>query len=150
MQENFSIINTTKDKLPRLSFLDIKNDILGKRYNLSIVFIDSKKSKELNSEYRKINKPTNILSFSYSKTEGEILLCIEKIKKETKKFNRTFLQLLGFLVIHGCLHLKGFEHNAKMEVAEQKYDTKYFHRNRCGDIHHKSSSGRIYKRRKKS
>ena len=128
-EEKISVVNKTKGKLPRLPFVLIKNDILGKDYSLSIAFIRKTKSKEINNLYRQTNKPTNILSFPLSKTEGEILLCPELIKTETKKFDRTFRELLGFLVIHGCLHLKGMEHSSTMEKAEKKYDQKYFSRN---------------------
>ena len=129
MDEHVSITNQTKGKLPSLPFALIKNDILGKGYTLSIVFISTGKSKSLNNTYRKKNNPTNILSFPLSKNEGEILLCPTVIKTETKKFGRTFRELLGFLVIHGMLHLKGMEHSSTMEAAEEKYDKKYFSRN---------------------
>lgn len=128
MSEDFSVINKTKGKLPSLPFLLIKDDILGKDYSLSIAFIGKKKMRELNNQYRGKNNPTNILSFPLSKKEGEILLCPEVIKTETQKFNRNFRALLGYLVIHGCLHLKGMTHSSTMEKAEKKYDQKYFGR----------------------
>ena len=105
----------------------IKNDILGKEYSLSIALISAKKSQEINKQYRKKDKPTNILSFVFNKNEGEILLCPAVIKKETKNFGRTYKELLGFLVIHGMLHLKGMKHSSTMEKEEKKYDKKYFH-----------------------
>jgi len=133
---NFSLVNLTKIKtkelaLPtgRQAFVVIKNDILGKKYNLSIVFVSEKKSREINKKYRDKDKSTNILSFPLSKTEGEILLCPALIKRETKKFERNFRELLGYLVIHGCLHLKGMEHSSRMDKEEEKYDKKYFSRN---------------------
>jgi len=129
MDEHVSITNQTKGKLPSLPFVLIKNDILGKGYTLSIAFVSTGKSKELNNTYRKKNNPTNILSFPLSKQSGEILLCPTVIKTETKKFGRTYRRLLGFLVIHGMLHLKGMEHSSTMETAEEKYDKKYFSRN---------------------
>jgi probable rRNA maturation factor len=129
MEEKVSIINKTKGKLPSLPFVLIKEDILGKEFDLSIAFISKSKSKELNNKYRGKNNPTNILSFPFSKNEGEILICPDIVKTETKKFGRTFRGLLGFLVIHGCLHLKGMEHSSTMEKQESKYDQKYFSRN---------------------
>ena len=150
MSDNFSIINKTKNKIPVLPILDIKNDILGEEYSFSLAFVGEKKSRELNNEYRKKDKSTNVLSFPLSKTSGEILLCPSLIKTETKKFERNFPQLVGFLVIHGMLHLKGMEHSSRMEGAEQKYDQKYFYRNRHGVYHDESRSGRIFKGRKKS
>lgn len=128
----------------------IKNDILGKKYSLSIAQISAQKSREINKKYRKKDKPTNVLSFAFSKKEGEILLCPSVIKKEIKKFDRTFPELMGFLVIHGMLHLKGMEHSSRMERLEEKYDQKYFSRHRHRILHDSSRGGRISKRRKKS
>jgi probable rRNA maturation factor len=132
------------------NFSIIKNDILGKKYSLSIAYVDEKKSRELNKKYRGKNKPTNILSFPLRKNMGEIILCPVVIKKEAKKFNKSFSRFLGFLVIHGMLHLEGMEHSSRMERAEEKYDQKYFCRNRCRVVHDASRSRRIFKRRKKS
>ena len=103
----------------------IKNDILGKDYSLSLAFIDEVTSQRLNKTYRKKDKPTNILSFPLSKTEGEILICPVVVKRELKKFGRTYRQLLGFLVIHGMLHLKGFSHGSTMENEERKWMKKF-------------------------
>ena len=138
MDNKFSITNTTKGKIPLLQFKKIKNDILGKNYSLSIAFVTEKTSQIFNKEYRNKNKPTNILSFTLHKNEGEIILCMPVIKREAKKFDRTFDQFLGFLVIHGMLHLEGMEHSSRMEEAEEKYDKKYFCRNRCRIVHDKS------------
>lgn len=131
-------------------FSVIKNDILGKKYSLSIAYVDEKKSRFLNKKYRKIDKATNVLSFALNKNTGEIVLCPAIIKKEAKIFGKTFNQFLGFLVIHGMLHLEGMEHGSRMEEAETKYDKKYFGRNRRGVIHDSSRGRRIFKRRKKS
>jgi len=131
-------------------FSRIKNDILGKDYSLSIAYISQNKSKELNKKFRKKDKPTNILSFALHKNVGEILLCLPVIRKEAKNFERTFEQFLGFLVIHGMLHLKGMKHSSTMERTEKKYDTKYFGGNRRGLSHDTNSGGRISRRRKKS
>ena len=150
MQGEFSLINITKGKLPSLPFVQIKDDILGQDYNLSIAFVGEAKSKELNKRYRNKDKSTNILSFALSKNAGELVLCPNVIKKEYKNFDRKLPEFIGFLVIHGMLHLKGFEHSSKMERAEQKYDQRYFYRDRHGLGHNASHRGRISKGRKKS
>ncbi|OGI60051.1 rRNA maturation RNase YbeY [Candidatus Nomurabacteria bacterium RIFCSPHIGHO2_01_FULL_37_25] len=150
MEENFSIINKTKSKLPPLPFLKIKNDILGKKYSLSIAYVAENKSKEINKKYRKKDRATNILSFSLRENEGELILCPTVVKREAKDFSKTFDQFLGFLVIHGMLHLKGMTHSSTMEKAERKYDEKYFSGNRPRLLNDESRGGRIFKRRKKS
>jgi probable rRNA maturation factor len=130
LEENFSLINKTKDKLPACPFVDIKDDILGKDYVLSVAFVSESVSKKLNKNYRQKDYPANVLSFPFSEKSGEIVLCPSVIKKEAKNFDRTFRQFIGFLVIHGMLHLKGMEHSSKMEREEKKYDQKYFNSNR--------------------
>jgi probable rRNA maturation factor len=104
-----------------MRFKNIKNDILGKKYSLSIACVPEKKSKELNKKYRNKNKSTNILSFPLRQDEGEIILCPAVIRREAKNFGKTFDQFMGFLVIHGMLHLKGYDHGKKMEKEEEKY-----------------------------
>jgi len=150
MLDNFSKINKTKGKLPSLPFAIIKNDILGQKYSLSLAFVGEKKSCELNNLYRKINKSTNILSFPLDKNLGEIIICPSVVKRELKKFNKTFKELLGFLVIHGMLHLKGMQHSSRMEREEKKYYEKYFCRNRYRIHKNESCCGRIFKGRKRS
>lgn len=109
---------------------NVKNDILGRDYSLSVALITEKKSREINKKYRKKDKPTNVLSFPLRKNEGEILLCRSVIKREAKerKFDKSFEELMGFLVIHGMLHLKGMKHGEKMEKLESFYCKKYLSR----------------------
>lgn len=112
-------------RIPSLPFLAVKNDILGRTYNLSIAFVNEKTSYKINKIYRKKDKGTNILSFILSPKKGEIVLCLSIIKNEAKdenkKFGKNYRELLLFLVIHGMLHLKGMQHGTKMEKAEKKY-----------------------------
>lgn len=120
-----SFIYKTKGKLPRLPFANMKNEILGEDYELTIVSATNNLSKKLNNEYRQKNYPTNILSFPLSKKEGEIILDLKTIKKEAPSFNMSYTNFLGFLVIHGMLHLKGMEHGSTMERQEKKWCKKF-------------------------
>lgn len=132
------------------NFSNIKNDILGKVYSLSIAFVDKNKSRELNKKYRNKNKATNVLSFSLSENSGELILCKEVIEKEMKKFDKNFPDLVRYLVIHGMLHLKGYEHSSTMNKLEEKYDQKYNSRNRPRVLNDEDRSRRVRKGRKKS
>ena len=111
-------------------YTQLKNDILGKQYSLSIAYVSEKKSREINKKYRGKDKATNVLSFPLRKNEGELVLCKAVIKKEAlgrrpmgeaKNSNKIFKEWLGFLVIHGLLHLKGLEHGKRMEKLEKFY-----------------------------
>jgi len=126
LEESFSITNKTKGKLPSLPFVKIKEKILGKDYSLSLSFIGPKAIKSLNSTYRKVNKPTDILSFPLSKKEGEIFICPKIAIVKAVKFQRNQTNFLFFLFIHGLVHLSGYDHGKKMEAVENKY-RKYFH-----------------------
>jgi probable rRNA maturation factor len=125
MSENFSITNKTNSTLPRVPFAKIKDEVLGAKYNLSLVFIGRTRSKKLNSAYRQKNYPTNILSYTFDKNNGEIFITPEVVKKQTKKFERKYDNLIGFLFIHGLLHLKGFDHGSRMERAEEVIRRKF-------------------------
>jgi len=103
----------------------IKNDILGKRYELSFAFISKNRIKFLNKTYRKKNEPTDILSFPLSKDSGEILICRTVAKTKAGGFGKTLEEYVLFLVIHGILHLKGLHHGDRMEKYELTYYSRY-------------------------
>lgn len=119
MQDNFSITNKTKGKLPSLPFLEMKEEVLGKGYDLSLVFIGIVRSRTLSKNYRKEDKVSNILSFPIDRKSGEIFITPLVAKREAKKIERTPRQHIGFLFIHGLLHLKGCSHGSKMESKEK-------------------------------
>jgi len=117
--ENFSITNKTKGKLPSLPFHTMKEKILGKNYNLSVVFVGVKKSQELNKKYRNREEPANILTFPLEKLSGEIVINPNKAKKDASHFDMNYHEFLIYLFIHGLLHLKGRRHGSRMDNEEQ-------------------------------
>ena len=125
MSRSFSITNRTKSTLPRVPFNKIKESALGKKYLLSLVFINKAQSKFLNKKYRGKNKPTNILSFNIAKECGEIFITPNIVKKQLKIFNLNYKKMTVYLFIHGIMHLKGMQHGSKMERAEEKLRRKF-------------------------
>ena len=121
MEEKFSIINETKGRLPSLPFDKIKNKILGKKYELDLIFVDEKKIHALNKTYRKVDSPTDILSFPLEKKSGEIFICEKVATKKAEMFEREYNNFLAYLFIHGCVHLLGNKHGKKMEAIETKF-----------------------------
>ena len=115
------ITNKTKGKLPRLPFVRLKNAILGEKYELSFACVTPKESHKLNLTYRQKDKPTNILSFPFDKNSGEIVLDIKTARADAPNFEMSESKFLLFLVIHGMLHLKGFDHGSTMEKQEKKF-----------------------------
>lgn len=123
--ENIEITNMTKGALPRVPFVDLKKETLPKSYSLSVSFVSMKKMKELSIMYKGDATHTNVLSFPLSKNSGEIVICLAAAKNECMKFGRGCHQHVGFLVIHGMLHLAGMTHGSKMESAERRLLAKY-------------------------
>lgn len=120
-----TITNRTKGKLPSLPFVKMKNTVLGKNYELSLVCIGNKASQRLNKAYRGKDTPTNILAFPLDGTEGEIFIDLKKSGAEAPSFERSYSNFIGFLFIHALLHLKGFEHGSKMERKERVVRKKF-------------------------
>ncbi len=112
-------------KFLNTNFEIIKNQILGTKYDLSVVFVGKKFIESKNFKYRKVKKPTDILSFKITEKSGEIFICPYIAKIKSPKFFMKFEEYTLFLLIHGMLHLKGFEHGKKMEILENKYFLKF-------------------------
>jgi probable rRNA maturation factor len=115
----FTLTNNLKEKLPKHPYEAIKNRVLGPDYELSLVIVDEAEIQKLNRTYRSKDVPTDILSFLLSETVGEIFICPEATRSEAKKFDRDYENFVGFLFIHGLMHLKGYEHGSTMENNER-------------------------------
>ncbi len=117
---NLTISKTIKGKLPSLPFDLMKEAVLGKDYDLSLVFVADKLSRRLNRERREKDKPTNILSFSLDDSNGEIFINLKLATKQAPEFERDPKNFIAFLFIHGLFHLKGFDHGSRMESKEKE------------------------------
>ncbi|MFC1733970.1 rRNA maturation RNase YbeY [candidate division KSB1 bacterium] len=123
---NLSITKTIKGKLPSLPFVDMKNEILGKDYDLSLVFIGDKRSRTLNQKYRKKDYTPDILSFPYDKKEGEIFINPNQARKRAKEYDMSEKKFIGYLFIHGLLHLKGLRHGSTMDRMELAHLKRFY------------------------
>jgi probable rRNA maturation factor len=96
---------------------------------VSISFVDDLIIRELNNQYLGRNKPTNVLSFSLQEGEfsginhhilGDIVISTETAERDAVKGRLTFSQEIDFLIIHGLLHLLGYNHeNTSREEAKK-------------------------------
>ena len=99
-------------------------------HEVSVLLTNDEEIRELNKKYRKIDKPTNVLSFSITSDTivnelrmiGDIVISKEKILSEAKDQNKTFNDHLAHIVIHGFLHLLNFTHDSKEDstIMENK------------------------------
>lgn len=111
----FEINNLTRGKVDR-GFLEkvvektlkiLKIKIPG----ISIVLVGDAKIKELNKKYRKRNKVTDVLAFDY----GEIFICLPQAKRQARKLGHSLKKELAILLIHGILHLAGYDDETKKD-----------------------------------
>ena len=119
------LTHETSARPPMILWSEIKNAILGKKYELSVVFPSPKTATQLHQDWKHKDGPANILSFPLDPATGEIFISLTQAKKECKKFDRTYENYLAFLFIHGCSHLKGYTHGDAMEKYEQTIRKKF-------------------------
>lgn len=87
---------------------------------LSVALSNDKQVQALNRDYRNKDKPTNVLSFPVAEPApllGDIVLALETVQREATEKSISFEDHLTHLVIHGFLHLQGYDHE-KDEDAE--------------------------------
>lgn len=92
--------------------------------SLEINFISSNKIYKINSEYLNHNFTTDIITFNYSnqqkKLDGEIFISIDDASENAKKYNVDLQEELARLIIHGILHLLGFDDKHKKDKIKMK------------------------------
>ncbi len=86
---------------------------------VSVVLADDALVRDLNHSYRGRNKATNVLSFPGEGEElGDIIMAYQTVHHEAKLQKKTFAHHMAHLVVHGCLHLLGYDHeNARDAMA---------------------------------
>jgi probable rRNA maturation factor len=99
----------------------MKNAILGPEYDLSLVFVGDDESRQINIETRDKGYVPNVLSFPLDDISVEFFINPLEAKRQAQQFDRTPTNMIGFLYIHGLVHLKGMDHGVTMERTEAKF-----------------------------
>jgi len=118
-------------KIARLILKEVRTDHLplSNKCELGISITDDRSIKSLNKHYRGKNKPTDVLSFSMiednhgliaSPTLGDVVISLPTAIKQAKEYDVNLYQELLRLLIHGILHLLGFDHeNVSKKEADR-------------------------------
>ena len=96
---------------------------------LSVSIVGPEGIKRLNKKYRKIGKPTDVLSFTYNDA-GEIILCPQVIKENAKKYGEDFKKELNRVFIHGILHILGYDHEKGGKEEEKMTEKQEYYLNK--------------------
>ena len=122
----------------------LKAEGISAAVEVSILLVDDQQIRGLNKTYRGIDSPTDVLSFPMlefasgigerdiaavmSEAEragdtvvlGDIVISMERAQHQPQEYNHSFLRELGFLLIHGLLHLLGFDHLEEQERQKMR------------------------------
>lgn len=90
---------------------------------LTIRIVDQDEMQLLNRDYRKQDKPTNVLSFPFDDPPGvqtsllgDVLICAPVVEREARDYGLTLIERWAHIVVHGVLHLCGYDHLQQQEA----------------------------------
>ena len=110
----------------------IENAVLSLGYslkNLSFVFCDDEYLKNINVKYLGQDYYTDVISFDYSTEEGlvgDVFISIERVRENANNFKVSFNEELFRVIIHGVLHLCGFNDKTDKEIKEIRKQENHF------------------------
>lgn len=94
---------------------------------LTVRIVDTEESHQLNHDYRGKDKPTNVLSFPFEVPPGmeldllgDLIICRQVVEKEAEEQNKPLLAHWAHMVVHGSLHLLGYDHIEDDEAEEME------------------------------
>lgn len=124
----FDIINETKEETEELDSVRkvlekaIETEKVG-QVSFNIIIVDNEYIHRLNKEYRKIDRPTDVITFALEDYDdihyddfrllGDIYISLDKAKEQAIEYGHSFKREICFLAVHGFLHLLGYDHMEK-------------------------------------
>jgi probable rRNA maturation factor len=111
--------NFTRSTAPVFPFEKAVETVLP-GWNISLVFAGETRAHNLNKQLRNKSYVPNVLSYEVGKNSGEIIICPSIARKQAPEYDLSYTNMVGFLFIHGLLHLKGLSHSATMDKKERE------------------------------
>lgn len=103
-------------------------------HTMNVIFVSKDRIQQINRDYRKIDRVTDVISFALFDNDecmfeaeselGDIFICIDRAIEQAHDYGHSVAREVGFLAVHGYLHLKGYDHMTKEdeEVMFKKQD----------------------------
>lgn len=126
-----NIIDLTSNKELKKYYKDIKKYYkkvievleLDDVFEASLIIVGKNKIKSINKQYRNIDKETDVISFAeidskddyFDNYLGDIFINVDKVKSQSKEYGHSLKREFCFLLVHGMLHLFGYDHMKKSD-----------------------------------
>lgn len=125
------------EEIERLLNFAAENENVDDNSEVSVTFVTNERIHEINREYREKDAPTDVISFAMEelgegevaltgvgipRVLGDIIISVAKAKEQAEDYGHSFIRELGFLAVHGFLHLLGYDH--MNDVDEEKMFTR--------------------------
>ncbi len=120
-------LDESEPDLPRRTLFKPALDLLNQRFQLQdtglcLRIVSLEESQHLNQQFRGKNHPTNVLSFPFDEADylGDLVFCHSLIATEAMAQHKTLKAHYQHLLIHGVLHLLGYDHETENEALEME------------------------------
>lgn len=130
IDETTKVVDTDQKLVEELLQFAAKKQNLSGDIELSVTFVDNDRIQEINKEYRNKDQATDVISFAMEelgegevelvgvdmpRVLGDIIISVDRTKEQAEEYGHSYTRELGFLAVHGFLHLLGYDHLTKEE-----------------------------------
>lgn len=120
------VINETKKTVKEVVSAVLESEHENDGATVSVTFVDNERIRELNREFRNVDRATDVLSFPADEPVvegrgrflGDIALSLERAKTQSEEYGHSFKREVAFLTAHSVLHLLGYDHMTPDEEKE--------------------------------
>jgi probable rRNA maturation factor len=132
---DLQVATTDKESLPELSAIEhwvhtaiiAGSKVTRDEAELTVRIVDRDESQQLNHQYRNKNRPTNVLSFPFQNPPGitlpllgDLVICKNVVEIEALEQHKTLTEHWAHMLVHGTLHLLGYDHIDSQEAVEME------------------------------
>ena len=126
IDDNNLVEDSTKDMLLKLlecaaEYENVDTEIT----EMSLSFVSKEEIQEINRDYRGKDVPTDVISFALNdevedeiNSIGDVIICVDIAHEQAKEYDHSFDREIGFLAVHGFLHLLGYDHMTEQDEKE--------------------------------
>lgn len=134
-QEAVNLPTGLEETLAQVVELVLESEKADPEAEVSLVLVDDAAIRQMNRDYRGLDKPTDVLSFALEEDApdepnfedptaglvlGDIIISLETAQRQSQEYGHSLEREVAFLLVHGLLHLLGYDHQEKDETAEMR------------------------------